>query len=304
MTGNNPYHQAVLLSEAVEALNIMPNGIYVDATFGGGSHSRAILAALQEGGKLFAFDQDEDAQQNIPAHDARFVFVAQNFKHLKRFLRLHGVSRVNGILADLGVSWHQFNTPGRGFSIRFNSEQLDMRMSTEVTQTAGEIINRYSVAQLTEMFGNYGDLPNARKIAEAIAAARQKHPIETVQQLKGITAPFAIGKLPQFYARVFQAVRMEVNREEEALEQLLQQSAQVLEKGGRLVVIAYHSVEDRMVKNFIKTGNTTGLEEKDIFGNSEKPFKAVNKKVITPSQTEIKENPKAASAKMRIAEKL
>lgn len=304
MTGNNLYHQAVLLTEAVEALNITPNGVYVDATFGGGSHTRAILAALGANGRLFAFDQDEDAQQNIPASDSRFVFIAQNFKHLRRFLRMHGVSRVNGILADLGVSWHQFNTPGRGFSIRFGSEQLDMRMSAEAPQTAFEVLNHYPVIRLTEMLKNYGDLPNARKIAEAIAAARQKHPIETVQQLKGVTAPFAIGKLPQFYARVFQAVRMEVNQEAEALEQLLQQSEQVLEKGGRLVIIAYHSVEDRMVKNFIKTGNSNGIEQKDLYGNSQKPFKAINKKVITPTTEEIKDNPKAASAKMRIAEKI
>lgn len=304
MTGNNLYHQAVLLKEAVEALTIVPNGIYVDATFGGGSHSGAILEQLGPEGKLIAFDQDEDAQQNIFRQDARFLFIPQNFKHLKRFLRLHGISKVQGILADLGVSWHQFNTPERGFSIRFNNELLDMRMSAETELSAFEVLNHYPAEQLAQIFKQYGDIPNARKLAEAIAITRQKHPIETVQQLKVLAEPFTIGKPPQYHARLFQALRMEVNQEAEALQELLQQSAQVLAKGGRLVIIAYHSVEDRMVKNFIKTGNVDGVEEKDLFGNSQKPFKAINKKIITPTKTEIKENPKASSAKMRIAEKI
>jgi len=296
------YHQPVLLQEAVEALQIAPNGTYVDVTFGGGGHSQAILNRLGEGGRLIAFDQDEDALQNALS-DPRFTLVQQNFKYITRFLRMYGIGQANGILADLGVSWHQFNSPGRGFSIRFADEWLDMRMNTEAELSATEVLNRYTQQELTHIFETYGDIPNARKLSGAITQERQKRPIETVKQLLVLAEPFVIGKYPQYFARVFQALRMEVNQEEQALKELLEQSARLLMPGGRLVVISYHSVEDRLVKNYIKTGSTDGVPQTDMYGNSYVPLKAVNKKIITPTLSEINQNPKASSAKMRIAEK-
>ncbi len=302
MTENYLYHQPVLLHEAVEALQIVPGGIYVDVTFGGGGHSKAILDKLDESGRLIAFDQDQDALQNT-IEDKRFTLVSHNFKHLKRFLRMYGISEVNGILADLGVSWHQFNTPDRGFSLRFGNEQLDMRMSADNELSAIEVLNKYPMINLSHIFKEYGDLPNARKLAQAVVHERQKRPIETIQQLLVLAEPLSIGKPQQYFARVFQAVRMEVNKEVEALQSLLEQSVEVLKPGGLLVVISYHSVEDRMVKNYIKTGSIDGIVKTDLYGHGNIPLAVVNKNLITPTESEIRQNPKASSAKMRIAQK-
>ncbi|QQS31247.1 MAG: 16S rRNA (cytosine(1402)-N(4))-methyltransferase RsmH [Sphingobacteriales bacterium] len=302
MTENHLYHQPVLLQEAVEALQIAADGIYVDVTFGGGGHSKAILEQLGNFGRLIAFDQDQDALQNTFT-DSRFTFVPHNFKHLKRFLRLYNINQVDGILADLGVSWHQFNTPNRGFSIRFGSEALDMRMSADNELSAYEVLNKYPAENLAQIFKDFGDIPNARKLANAIVQERKKRPVDTIQQLLVLAEPLCIGKPQQYLARVFQAVRMEVNKEVAALQALLEQSVEALRTGGLLVVISYHSVEDRMVKNFIKTGSIDGIVQRDLYGNSNIPLVGVNKKIITPTENEIRQNPKASSAKMRVARK-
>ncbi len=296
------YHEPVLLSESINGLDIAPDGIYVDVTYGGGGHSQAILAHLNKG-KLYAFDQDIDAQINI-VDDERLVFIPQNFMHLQRFLRFKGVKQVNGILADLGVSWHQFNTPERGFSIRFDEELLDMRMDAKNDLHAREILNTYTKDKLLEIFKMYGELPNATNTAKAIADARKVRAIRTVGDLKKITAAHVRGKKHKYYAQLFQALRIEVNDEFGALRALLTQSAEVLAPNGRLVIISYHSLEDKYVKNFFKKGTFDGSDYKDFYGNSLQVLKPVNKKLIVPSKEETKKNPKSTSAKMRIAEKI
>lgn len=297
------YHEPVLLAECIEALAIKSNGVYIDATFGGGGHAKAIAAQLVDG-KLFAFDQDEAAVANVPPDEPRIVFIPQNFAHMSRFLRLQGVDKVDGILADLGVSWHQINTPTRGFSFRFDNDELDMRMSQVETLTAVTILNTYTEPKLVAIFKEYGELPAAHKIAAAVVHERQTRPLRTVGQLKNLTAPFVKGKPPKFYAQLFQALRMEVNRETQVLQAFLEQCSQLLRIGGRLAVISYHSIEDRLVKNYIKSGTFDGVPEKDLKGNVMFPFQAVNKKVITPTPAEIKRNPKSRSAKLRVAQKV
>lgn len=299
------YHQTVLLQEAIEGLQIKPDGTYVDVTFGGGGHTKLILAKLNEAGRVFAFDQDKDAQQNI-IDDKRLTLIPQNFRYVKRFLRINGVLEVDGILADLGVSWHQFNTKERGFSIRFDDDELDMRMNQQDKLTAKDVVNTYDERALFNVFKQYGELKKAYWIAKAIVQSRTLKPINTVKELKEISGSFIKGnrKAHKFYAQLFQALRIEVNKEMEALQELLLQSADILVPKGRLVVIAYHSVEDRLVKNYIKKGSFDGTEEKDIFGNTNKPFNAINRKIIIPTANEMEINPKSTSAKMRIAEKI
>lgn len=301
------YHQPVLLTESVAALAIQPQGIYVDATFGGGGHSRAILAQLGSGGRLLSFDQDPDAQQNR-FNDPRFSFIPHNFRHLQRFLRLHGAPQVDGILADLGVSWHQFKTPQRGFSIHHSTDLLDMRMAQNNAQlhTAQHIINTYTAEQLIQLFETYGELPATKRLVQAIVAERRQRRITTVEQLKILAQPFIKNpkQTNKYYAQLFQALRIEVNEEIPALHDLLLQSAQVLRPHGRLVTIAYHSLEDRMVKNFLKNGITYDhTDPRDMYGNISRPFSQIHKKVIVPTDSEINQNPKARSAKMRIGER-
>ena len=297
------YHVPVMLKECIEGLNIQPDGIYVDVTFGGGGHSSEILKHLGEKGRLLAFDQDADAQKNIPA-DIRLTFIDQNFRFLKNNARLYGASAVDGVLADLGVSSHQFDQPDRGFSTRFDAE-LDMRMDQTGDLTAKKVINTYSEEDLHRIFGIYGEIKNARSLAKAIVTTRLNNPVETVSDLKE-----AMGSLiPRFkenkyLAQVFQALRIEVNQELEALQEFLMQSADILKPGGRLVVMSYHSLEDRLVKNFISKGKFRGEVEKDFYGNEIKPFEAVTRKAIVASDEEIKLNNRARSAKLRIAVKL
>lgn len=298
------YHETVLLTEAVDGLEVKPDGIYVDVTFGSGGHSKQILEKLEKGkGKLYAFDQDGDAKANL-FEDERLEFIPQNFRYLKQYLRLLGVRKIDGLLADLGVSWHQFNTTERGFSFRFGESELDMRMDGNTDITAQHVLNTYSKQELFDTFKLYGELPNALRLAEAIVSARQLSKIKTVAQLLTVSDSYVRGKRNKFYAQLFQALRIEVNGEMEALKELLQQSTEILNPEGRLVVISYHSLEDRLVKNYIKCGNFEGVKETDIYGNSEKPLNAINRKVIIPSPKEIKNNPKSRSAKMRIAEKI
>ncbi len=291
-----------MLRECIEGLAIRPEGTYVDVTFGGGGHSREILSSLNKYGKLLAFDQDADAKQNIP-DDSRFVFIDQNFRYLKNFCRLHHAIPVDGILADLGVSSYQFDQPERGFSIRFDAE-LDMRMNQQSTLTAKEVVNTYSEAALHRIFGMYGEIQNAKSLANTIVTARLNTPIVTVADLKNaISNRIPRGKENKYLAQVFQALRIEVNQELEALKDFLIQSAEVLVSGGRLVVMSYHSLEDRLVKNFIARGKFSGEVEKDIYGNDNKPFDAVSRGAITASEEEVKENNRARSAKLRIAVK-
>lgn len=296
------YHEAVLLNESVQGLNIKPNGFYVDVTFGAGGHSKAILALL-ESGKLFAFDQDTDASKNILEHQ-NFKLLRTNFRNIKNFLRIEGVNKIDGLLADLGVSSHQFDVGERGFSTRFDGP-LDMRMNLNAEIDAKHIINHYSEEKLADLFFEYGELRASRKIAQTIVVARKKIPIETTKQLIDcIKYLFPERKLNQFLAKLFQAIRIEVNDEINALKQMLNATTDLLEKGGRLSVISYHSLEDRVVKNLIKKGNVEGNLQKDFYGNQKKSFKEISKKVIVPSEHEIKQNPRARSARLRIAEKL
>lgn len=274
------YHQPVLLNECIEGLKIDPNGTYVDVTYGGGGHSKAILAQIKEG-RLIAFDQDEAAEKN-KADTSKLIFVRQNFKYLKNYLRLHNALPVNGILADLGVSSHQFDTAERGFSTRFEAE-LDMRMDTNSQKTAKMVLNEFSEEQLKEIFKVYGEIPNASKLAYRIVHERKLKPINKVSELKNIIAPLVTrGKENQYLAQVFQALRIEVNNEMQVLKELLMQSLEVLDKGGRLVVISYHSLEDRLVKHFMRKGKFEGEVEKDFFGNSLVPFELITKKPIIP----------------------
>jgi len=295
------YHNPVLLKESIDGLNINPDGIYVDVTFGGGGHSREILSRLSEKGRLFAFDQDEDAIKNT-IDDERFTLIHENFRHIKRFLRFHGVRKVDGILGDFGVSSHQFDEAGRGFSIRFNAD-LDMRMSKKMKTTAHDVVNNYSEEELRRMFSVYGELTNAKAIAVKIVASRDEK-INTIEDLKLIVAKF----LPKHaehkvLAKIFQAIRIEVNEELVVIEELLMQSPEILEKGGRLSLISYHSLEDRLVKRFIRSGLFEGEPEKDFYGNISVPFKKKGK-MIVPTPEEIKVNNRARSAKLRIAERI
>lgn len=296
------YHSPVMLRECIEGLDIKPDGIYVDVTFGGGGHSREILKNLNAKGRLLAFDQDADAQNNIPTDD-RLTFIDQNFRYLKNNCRLQGAMPVDGILADLGVSSHQFDQPERGFSIRFDAD-LDMRMDQSTTLTAKDVVNTYSEDDLHKIFGIYGEIKNAKTLANAICTARLNAPIATVADLKqAIIKQTPRGKENKYLAQVFQALRIEVNQELDALREFLEQSVEVLKPGGRLVVMSYHSLEDRLVKNFIATGKFRGEVEKDFFGNPIKPLEAVTRKAVTATEEEIRLNNRARSAKLRIAVK-
>jgi 16S rRNA (cytosine1402-N4)-methyltransferase len=305
MRDSNPaYHIPVLLSEAMDGLNIRANGVYVDCTFGGGGHSAQILYHLNNDGRLFAFDQDGDAKRNsLP--DERFVFVPHNFRHLSRFLRLNGIAAVDGILADLGVSSHQFDEATRGFSTRLDAN-LDMRMDIRQSLTAEIILNTYSEQKLQEMFGLYGEVTNAKTLSRTIVNLRSKTPFRTVNSFKQATADLVRGNPNKYYAQVFQALRIEVNDEAGALREMLEQVPVLLRPGGRIVIISFHSLEDRIVKQFFKTGQIEEKEEKDPFGNSKlsSPFRVVTKKPIVPSENELRANPRARSARMRIAEKI
>lgn len=296
------YHVPVLLQESLEGMNITPEGTYVDVTFGGGGHSREILRRLGAEGHLYGFDQDADAEQNIPA-DSRFTFVRSNFRYLYNFMRYHQVAgEVDGLLADLGVSSHHFDDQERGFSFRFDGD-LDMRMNTRAGKTVADIVNTYTEEALADVFYLYGELKISRKLAAVIAKSRAVKKITTIGELLEVVKPF-IGKDKEkkFLAQVFQALRIEVNDEMRALKEMLQGTLKVLKPEGRLVVITYHSLEDRLVKNFLKTGNFEGKAEKDFFGNVNSPFRLVNTKVIVPTDAEIERNPRSRSAKLRIAE--
>ena len=296
------YHIPVLLNESVNALNIKPDGIYVDVTFGGGGHSRRILECLGENGRLYAFDQDEDAAKNV-IDDRRFTFIQQNFRYMKNFLQLYCGGKVDGILADLGVSSYQFDTPEKGFSIRYNG-RLDMRMNKNSAVDAANIVNTYDVTTLASVLSRYGELRNAMAIADAVAMAREVKPIETTDELKEAVSRFLPrGSENKVLAQIFQALRIEVNEEMKVLELFLGQCADVLNPGGRLVVLSYHSLEDRLVKNFMKTGNADGNLEKDFFGNQLTPYKLLSSKPIVPSDDEIQINNRARSAKLRVAER-
>lgn len=296
------YHVPVMLQESLDGLQIIPSGVYVDVTFGGGGHSREIMNRLTKAGCLFGFDQDADAEQNILT-DARFVFVRSNFRYLYNFMRYYHVAgKVDGVLADLGVSSHHFDDEQRGFSFRFEGK-LDMRMNTRAGRTAADVLNTYSEEALASIFYLYGELKVARKLASLLVKSRGVEKIETIEQLLQLIKPF-IGKDKEkkFLAQFFQSLRIEVNDELQALKDMLNQTLDVLKPGGRLVVITYHSLEDRLVKNFLKTGNFEGKAVQDFYGNVETPFRLINTKVRTPSEEEIARNPRSRSAKLRIAE--
>lgn len=301
---SNHYHIPVLLQPCINNLVVNPDGVYVDITFGGGGHSKEILKRLSEKGKLFSFDQDEDAQQNIP-DDKRLTFIPQNFRFIKNYLRLYGITKVDGILGDLGVSSHQFDKGERGFSIRFDAD-LDMRMNQKGELTAKKVLNDYDEKKLTSIFREYGELDNAFRLSKLISEARVNGSIDTTEQLKEIIKP-ATPKFEEnrYLAKVYQAIRIEVNQEMEALKECLAQCIDLLNPGGRLVIMSYHSLEDRLVKNLIKTGNVEGKEEKDlIFGNVTRYFKSLSNKPIVPDAEEIENNSRARSAKLRVAEKI
>ena len=302
MKEESTYHIPVLLMPSVDGMNIRPDGIYADMTFGGGGHSREILSRLGDGGRLLSFDQDEDAERNI-VDNPHFTFVRSNFRYLKNFLRYHGIEQVDGILADLGVSSHHFDDSERGFSFRGDGP-LDMRMNKRAGITAADVVNNYSEERLADIFYLYGELKNSRKIASVLAKARAIQPINTIGEFLEVIKPlFGREREKKELAKVFQALRIEVNHEMEALKEMLCATAEVLRPGGRLVVITYHSLEDRLVKNMMKTGNVEGKIEKDFYGNVETPFRLVNNKVIVPDEEEIAANPRSRSAKLRIAEK-
>ena len=297
------YHTPVLLEQAIELLDIKPDGVYADLTFGGGGHSRRILESLDENGRLYSFDQDSDTKANAP-EDSRFNYVESNFRFLRSALRLRGVTEVDGILADLGVSSHHFDALPRGFSFR-GEAPLDMRMNQRGGETAADVVNNRSEEQLATILAQYGELETTWKIAACIARARAVKPITTTAELVAAVAPCTPKKdESKFLTKLFQALRIEVNGEMEALKMALEQSLKVLKPGGRLVVISYHSLEDRIVKNFIRSGNTEGKIEKDFFGRSTTPWTVITRKAVVPSDSEIAENPRSRSAKMRAAEKL
>ena len=296
------YHIPVLLKETVDGLAIKPNGVYVDVTFGGGGHSKEILSRLGPEGKLFGFDQDQDAHKNV-LNDERFELIPQNFRYLKRFLRLHGVKKVDGILGDFGVSSHQFDVAERGFSTRFEAE-LDMRMDRNAKISAYEVINSYEEKAIANMLFQYGELRNAPKMARLIVAARQNMPIKTSNQLKKILASCMIKrKEHKILAQIFQAIRIEVNQEIQVLKEFLEQTKEVLNPGGRISLISYHSLEDRLVKRFIRNGMFSGEPEKDLYGRTSVPFKKIGG-LIVPNANEIAQNNRARSAKLRIAERI
>jgi 16S rRNA (cytosine1402-N4)-methyltransferase len=296
------YHIPALLKESIDGLNIRPDGTYVDVTFGGGGHSREILKNL-ETGKLVAFDQDEDAASNV-VEDERFLFLPQNFRFLRNNLLFNGIKSIDGLIADLGVSFHQFDEPERGFTFRQDAP-LDMRMNRQGKTTAADLLRDLEEDELAVIFYKYGELNNSRRIAKEIVAARNSRPLNSVNDIVeviGKLAPFR--QENKFYARVFQSLRIAVNHEIDYLEEMLEQALEMLNPGGRLVVITYHSLEDRVVKNFMKTGNFEGVEKKDFYGNSESPFKVLSKKGITPDDDEVARNNRSRSARLRIAEKL
>lgn len=297
------YHVPVLLNEVIEGLQIDPSGIYVDCTFGGGGHSKKILEKLNAKGKLIVFDQDEDAKKNVP-DDSRVIFVPHNFRHLQRFLRLHQIQKVNGILADLGVSSHQINEAERGFSTRFDAA-LDMRMNRNGGKTAAEIINHYPEERLHKIFEQFGEVTNSKTLAKLIVQQRRIRPMNTINEFRQIIFPVVKGNPEKYLAQVFQAIRIEVNDELEVLKEMLGQSAEVLEKGGRIAVITFHSLEDRIVKNFFRYGNFENEPEHDLFGNTTPSLlKVINKKPIVPGDEELKKNPRSRSSKLRIAERI
>ncbi len=295
------YHIPVMLNECIEGLQIKPDGIYVDVTFGGGGHSNKILEHLNENGKLFAFDVDEDAKRNVP-NDARFTLIQANYRYLKRFLKLYGVTKVQGIIADFGISSHQIDEPSRGFATRFDAP-LDMRMNTKEGQSAKDIVNNYSAEQLQNILGFYGEVINAKTLANKIVEHRAIQPIETTKDLVEVCKTVSKGIEVKYLSQVFQAIRIEVNDELNAIKDFLQQSEEVLESNGRLVIMSYHSLEDRLTKNFMKNGVFEGEPQKDIFGKFEHHLKVITKKPIEASTAELKINSRARSAKLRIAQK-
>jgi 16S rRNA (cytosine1402-N4)-methyltransferase len=297
------YHTPALLAESIDGLNITPSGVYVDVTFGGGGHSREILKRLGERGRLIAFDQDKDAIKNsIP--DPRFTLVHGNFRFLKNYLRFLKIDRIDGLIADLGVSSHHFDESNRGFSFRFKGD-LDMRMNQNAHTSAADILNEYSTERLSDIFYNYGELKNARKIAAAVVKFRELQKIEKTDEFLSIIEPFTRkDRAKKVLAQAFQALRIEVNNEMDSLKDMLRQALQILKPDGRLSVISYHSLEDRLVKNFFRTGNFEGNLEKDFYGNPLTPFELINRKVIVPSEEEQKQNPRSRSAKLRVAKKV
>ncbi|MDD4404291.1 MAG: 16S rRNA (cytosine(1402)-N(4))-methyltransferase RsmH [Parabacteroides sp.] len=297
------YHVPVMLRECMEGLAIQPDGVYVDVTFGGGGHSKEILNRLGAKGTLYGFDQDADAEQNIIGDD-RFVFVRSNFRYLSNFMRFHGETAIDGLLADLGVSSHHFDDKDRGFSFRFEGA-LDMRMNTRAGNTAADVLNTYTEEALSNVFYLYGELKNARKLASVVVKARAVKQILTTDEFLALITPY-VGrdKEKKILAQIFQALRIEVNDEMRALKEMLRQALQLLKPGGRLVVMTYHSLEDRLVKNFLKTGNFEGEIKQDFFGNVQSPFRLINNKVIVPASEEVEVNPRSRSAKLRIAEKV
>ena len=296
------YHNPVMLQECIDGLQIDPNGIYVDVTFGGGGHSKLILEQL-ENGHLYAFDQDSDAKRNIP-EDSRFTLIHENFRHIKNFLRLHGVKKIDGLLADLGVSSHQFDTAERGFSTRFDGP-IDGRMDQRGKITGSQILNTYGLQELTNMFRLYGELKNAYKLSHHIIKAREESPFDTIENLKDNLLPFAPKfKENKFFAQVFQALRIEVNQELDAFKEMLEQCEQIMNPNGRLVILSYHSLEDRIAKNYIRTGNVQGELHKDFYGKVQNSWKAITRKPLTAKEEEIANNSRARSARLRIAEKI
>lgn len=297
------YHVPVLLGESVDGLDIKPGGVYVDVTFGGGGHSREILSRLTDGAHLYSFDQDADAERNIPDAGDSFTFVRSNFRYLKNWMRYYGVEHIDGLLADLGVSSHHFDDESRGFSFRFDAP-LDMRMNKRADKTAADIVAEYDEEALADIFYLYGELKNSRRIASALVKARQQHAIATTQDFLHVVEPFfKREREKKDMARLFQALRIEVNHEMEALKEMLAAATQLLAPGGRLSVITYHSLEDRIVKNVMKTGNAEGKMIQDFYGRIETPYRLVNNKVIVPTDEEQQRNPRSRSAKLRIAEK-
>ena len=303
ITTAETYHVPVLLQESIDGLDIKPDGVYVDVTFGGGGHSKEILRRLGKNGHLYGFDQDEDAEKNI-FDDDRFTFVRSNFRYLTNWMRYYDVDHIDGLLADLGVSSHHFDDETRGFSFRFDAP-LDMRMNKRSGMTAAEILNNYSEEQLADIFYIYGELKNARKIASAVVKAREEKRIETTGDLMQIAEKLLQREREKKdTAKLFQALRIEVNHEMDALKEMLDGACKVLQEGGRLSVITYHSLEDRIVKNFMKAGNVEGKMKQDFFGRTEAPFRAVSNKVIVPSDDEQQRNPRSRSAKLRVAERI
>ena len=296
------YHVSVLLKESVDGLDIQPDGVYIDVTFGGGGHSKEILRRLGPGGRLFGFDQDQDAEKNI-VDDDRFMFVRSNFRYVRQWMRYYGISQIDGLIADLGVSSHHFDDAERGFSFRFNS-QLDMRMNKRAGQTAADVLNDYTEERLADVFYVYGELKNARRVAAAIVKARQQHPFVTTNDLLQATEQlFQREREKKEVTKLFQALRIEVNHEMDALRDMLAGACRLLRPGGRLSVITYHSLEDRIVKNVMRTGNAEGRIEQDFYGRVKSPLHLINNKVVTPSDEELQANPRSRSAKLRVAEK-